>query len=217
MNCESINAKIDQIRLTLAQYKEGGCEFDAICLQETWLSEDSDKSLLCIEDYALIYLGKTCSTRGGLIIYLKENLKYKMLDMSLKSNIWNGIFIEIYEDSRCAKKIILCNIYRPPRDINENSRQFIDEFATVLAKLERSHSDVQEILILTSLKSTKKQFSVTISMQSQATVFSPKITLPTRFSNMNGTLIDNFLYKISHRLLETSAGIILSRISAHLP
>ena len=77
-------------------------------------------------------------------------------------------------------------------------------------------SSLQEILILTSLKSTKNQFSVTISMQSQAS-FSPKITLPTRFSNMNGTLIDNFLYKISHRLLKTSAGIILSRISDHLP
>ena len=104
LNCESINAKIDQIRLKLAQYKEGGCEFDAICLQETWLSEDSDKSLLCIEDYALISLGKTCSTRGGLIIYLKENLKYKILDMSLKSNIWEGQFIEIYVDSMCPKK-----------------------------------------------------------------------------------------------------------------
>ena len=34
---------------------------------------------------------------------------------------------------------------------------------------------------------------------------------------MNGTLIDNFLYKISHRLLKTTAGIILSRISDHLP
>ena len=44
-------------------------------------------------------IGKMCSRRGGLIIYLKENLKYKMLDMSLKSNIWEGQFIEIYGDS----------------------------------------------------------------------------------------------------------------------
>ena len=43
------------------------------------------------------------------------------------------------------------------------------------------------------------------------------LCLPTRFSNMNCTLIDNFLYKISHRLLKTSAGIILSTISDHLP
>ena len=38
--------------------------------------------------------------------------------------------------------VILGNIYRPPRDINENYRQFIDELTTVLTKLERSHSDV---------------------------------------------------------------------------
>ena len=62
--------------------------------------------------------------------------------MSLKSNIWEGQFIEIFVDSMRPKKIILGNIYRPPRDINENYRQFIDEFTTVLAKLERSHSDV---------------------------------------------------------------------------
>ena len=49
-------------------------------------------------------LGKTCYTRGGLIIYLKENLKYNMLYMSLKSNIWEGQFIDICQDSLCAKK-----------------------------------------------------------------------------------------------------------------
>ena len=87
LNRESINVKIDQIRLKLAHYKDGGCEFDAICLQETWLSEESGKSLLSLEDYAVISLGKTCSRRGGLIMYIKENLKYKVLYMPLKSNI----------------------------------------------------------------------------------------------------------------------------------
>ena len=219
LNCESINTKIDEIRLKLAHYKEGGCEFDAICIQETWLSEDSDKSLLCIEDYTLISLGKTCSTRGGLIIYLKENLKYKILDMSLKSNIWEGQFIEIYVDIMCPKKIILGNIYRPPRDINENYRQFIDEFTTVLAKLERSHSDViiAGDFNIDLLKIHEKPIFGDNFDAITGHSFFPKITLPTRFSDMNGTLIDNFLYKISHRLLKTSASIILSRISDHLP
>ena len=72
--------------------------------------------------------------------------------MSLKSNIWEGQFIEIYVDSMCPKKIILGNIYRPPRDINENYRQFIDEFTTVLASLKylTVTSSLQEILILNS-------------------------------------------------------------------
>ena len=139
--------------------------------------------------------------------------------MSLKSNIWEGQFIEIYEDNPYAKTLILGNIYRPPRDINENYRQFISEFTTVLTKLERNHSDV----IIAG------DFNINLLKLHEKTIFGdyfnaitghsffPKITLPTRFSNMNGTLIDNFLYKISHRLLKTTAGIILSRISDHLP
>ena len=114
---------------TVVVVDEGGGEFDAICLQETWLSEDSDKSLLCMEDYALISLGKTCSTRGGLIIYLKENLKYKMLDMSLKSNIWEGQFIEIYEDSKNVPKtdpsktdIVYPTIYNWNGRLNDHNR-----------------------------------------------------------------------------------------------
>ena len=111
------------------------------------------------------------------------------------------------------------NIYRPPRDINENYRQFIDEFTTVLAKLEISHSDViiAGDFNIDLLKIHEKPIFGDYFDAITGHSFSPKITLPTRFSNMNGTLIDNFLYKISHRLLKTSAGIILSRISDHLP
>ena len=181
LKCESINAKIDQIRLKLAQYKEGGCEFDAICLQETWLSEDSDKSLLCIEDYALVSLGKTCSTRGGLIIYLKENLKYKMLDMSLKSNIWEGQFIEIFEDICVPKKKKYWVI---SIDHLVTSMKTTDNLLTNLQLYLRSLKDLtvtsslQEILLLTSLKSMKNQFSMTISMQSRAIVCSQKLRSP---------------------------------------
>ena len=105
----------------------------------------------------------------------------------------------------CAKKIILGNIYRPPRDINENYRQFIDEFSTVLAKLERSHSDV----IIAGdfnidLKIHEKPIFGDYFDAITGHSFSPKITLPTRFSNLNGTLIDNFLYKISQCLLKNN-------------
>ena len=41
LNCQSLNAKIDQINIKLQQLKSNGHEFSAICLQETWLSEAS--------------------------------------------------------------------------------------------------------------------------------------------------------------------------------
>ena len=45
LNCQSINAKIDQLKIKLQQYKNGNCEFSAICFQETWL--DSNETHPC--------------------------------------------------------------------------------------------------------------------------------------------------------------------------
>ena len=45
LNCQSINAKFDQLNIKVQQLKSNGYEFSAICLQETWLSSDSDTSL----------------------------------------------------------------------------------------------------------------------------------------------------------------------------
>ena len=66
LNCQSLNAKIDQINIKLQQLKSNGHEFSAICLQETRLSEDSDISLLEIDGYTFIPQGKICSAHGGL-------------------------------------------------------------------------------------------------------------------------------------------------------
>ena len=50
-----------------------------------------------------------------------------------------------------------------------------------------------------------------------AQCFIPKITLPTRLSSRNCTLIDNFLCKLSNGFSQSTAGILISRISDHLP
>ena len=47
--------------------------------------------------------------------------------------------------------------------------------------------------------------------------FFPKITFPTRFSEHRGTLIDNFLCKLTNNFFEATAGIIVANISDHLP
>ena len=40
------------------------------------------------------------------------------------------------------KKITIGNIYRPPRDINENYQKFIHEFTKVLTELQGSKGEV---------------------------------------------------------------------------
>ena len=43
------------------------------------------------------------------------------------------------------------------------------------------------------------------------------ITLPTRFTRTNGTLIDNFFCKLCKSVLESTAGILTKRFSDHQP
>ena len=45
----------------------------------------------------------------------------------------------------------------------------------------------------------------------------PPITLPTRFSEMNGTLIDNVLCRLSNTSINNDACIIVTQLSYHLP
>ena len=45
----------------------------------------------------------------------------------------------------------------------------------------------------------------------------PQITFPPRFTRTNGTLIDNFFCKFSQSMLESTAGILIKKLSDHQP
>ena len=109
LNCASLNAKFDQIKILVENLKANQCMFSAICFQETWLSSQSDLSLLQLEGYNLIAQGNICSAHGGLAIYLRECFHYKTLSIYKESDIWEGLFIEVNSD-KIQKKIILGNI-----------------------------------------------------------------------------------------------------------
>ena len=114
MNCQSLNAKVDELRILFHELENSNCFFDAICLQETWLDKNSDTSLLAIEGYNLISQGKLCSAHSGLVIYLRNSHKYKILSLLTNATVWDGQIIEV----TCKKtntNIIIGNIYRPPR------------------------------------------------------------------------------------------------------
>jgi exonuclease III len=55
---------------------EINCSFDALCLQETWLDETADLSLLDLENYEMIPKPRSITKHGGFAIYLKSKYKY---------------------------------------------------------------------------------------------------------------------------------------------
>ena len=72
LNVQSLNAKFDQIQILISQLKSKHVQFNAICLQETWLTENSDLPLFQIPGYTLISQGAICSSHAGLAIYVQE-------------------------------------------------------------------------------------------------------------------------------------------------
>ena len=217
-NIESISSKFSELEIFIRELKKHGVQFSAIYLQEAWLSEKDDVSQFQLENYSFIFQGKSCSNKGGLIVYLHEMFNYDNVLCVNNSDVWEGQFINV-RGGGLTKNIILGNLYRPPRDIRENYETFYSELLPIVQRFEKSNSDV----VLTGdtninlLKLNEREiFSDFYDMLTSCSFF-PKITLPTRFTKNNATLLDNFFCKLSPTTMEASAGILMEKFSDHQP
>ena len=149
-----------------------------------------------------------------------EQLELFLADLKLHHSELSVICVQetwLAEGADLNKKIINGNLYRPPRDINNNYQTFINEFNTMLTSIDRSNSEIilagdcNINLLKIHDRPIFNEFFDTIVSHS----FYPQITLPTRFTDRSCTLIDNFFCKLSS--LQTAAGIITTDISDHLP
>ena len=218
-NTASIRSKFDQIDIFLNELSLT-CHppISAICVQETWLSEEDDSSLFKLNGHNCISKGETCSQKGGLIIYLNENFTYKTIDIREPSTLWESQLIEISSPA-LSKKVIIGNFYRRPKENVDDHKQFIDKLSPILLYLESLNAEVilagdfNINLLNIKNKDTASNFFNTIT----AHVFFPEITLPTRFTDRTGTLIDNFFRKVSEISPKSSPGILIDKFSDHQP
>ena len=107
----------------------------------------------------------------------------------------------------------------PPRDLNENYKQFLSEFTPIISSFHRTNSDViiAGNFNINLLKINKKEvfaefFDTLISYS-----FYTHITLSTRLSKNNRTLIDNFFCKLTKSTLRPKPGILTKQLSDHQP
>ena len=218
LNCQSLPAKIDELRVYLNSFLP--FQFSAICLQETWLTSDADTSLLQIDGYSLISRGRSCSAHGGVAIYLNNRFNYRILNIQDNSDVWDGLFIEVAgNDNLHNKKIIIGCIYRPPRDNMNNYKSFIDDMNIILSGFQNNNSEVIiagdfniDLLKLNDKSIVNEYFETFVSNG-----FIPKISLPTRLTENSATLIDNVYVKLSENFSECMAGILYQHISDHQP
>ena len=220
LNVQSINSKFKLIYPLTLELNNADMAFSAICLQESWLTDDSDLSQYQLPNYNLIHQGGKCSGHGGLLLYLHKRYSHVVRKLYSLSDFWAVLFIDI-SVGNLSKHITLGNIYRPPK-LNNNDLSistFIDEFAPILSKLvnEKSETIITGDFNIDLLKVNDK---ITIGDYFDlfcTNGFYPKITLPTRFSRDSCILIDQIFCKFSTATITSTAGIIMSSISDHLP
>ena len=118
-------------------------------------------------------------------------------------------------------KITLANIYRPPRDKNSNASvdRFLAPFSEIFNRLSRENSTLitggdfnLNLLQLNERDKFQEFFDLFVANGSF-----PQIMMPTRFSKKNATLIEQIFCRFSKFSYYDSSGILLSKISDHLP
>ena len=87
LNCQSLNAKFDKLSLLIEELRLGKFKFSIICLQETWLAEGTDFSLLQIPNYNCIFQGYRCSQHGVLAIYVNKQYEFETYTLPIQSNL----------------------------------------------------------------------------------------------------------------------------------
>jgi hypothetical protein len=215
VNIESLHAKHEEFQLFLENLIQSDNRFDAILIQESWLDKNDDLSLLQLNGYNMISKGKTCGRKGGLTIYLDESYTYRPIDFPYTASFWENQFVEV-SGNGLLKNLLLWNLYRPPRDTID---EFIVELKDILTQIDKAKYSVViggdfniNLLNINNDNLTAEFFDLLTSYS-----YYPKITMPTRFSNKKGTLIDNFFCNFTDNSLFIKAGILLDKISDHQP
>lgn len=218
-NIQSINSKFNELEAFVEELSSNNFKFNVICLQETWKSENDDLSQFSLHGYDCLAQGKTCSNKGGLIIYVDNKYKSEVILNVNMYEHWEGMIVQI-NGGNLSKSITIGNIYKPPQTSNDNLNAFINEFTSIISSMENNCNnnliiagDFNINLLKLNENDTYCNFFDTIISHS----LYPQITLPTRFTRTNGTLIDNFFCKLNKSILESTAGILIKKISDHQP
>lgn len=217
VNIQSIRAKFDSLSVFLRSLAEHDFYFSVICIQESWVSSTfSSDNIFDIDGYNTFMLPSTCSTHSGLITYVHDSHNGAVLDLYKSSPLWECLPLVI-SSGGLTKPVTVVNIYRPPRDRNADIKSFLDEFSPCLETASRRNSDLfiagDFNIDLLKVESRSLYASYLELMYSASLV--PSITLPTRLSRKNATLIDNIFCSFSRVATPYTAGVITSSISDH--
>lgn len=105
LNTRSLSNNFDVFRNHVKEYK-----YDVIGVSETWLHADISDEVVLLDNYVLVRQDRL-GRGGGVAVYLKNTFNFRVLHRESAAFI-EQIWIEVTIND---KKILIGNIYRPPK------------------------------------------------------------------------------------------------------
>ena len=133
--------KLNELEIFTDELQNIDFKFSITCLQESGITDLSDTSQIQLAGYNCITQGKISSETGGLITYLDVYFSYEIILNINEYAKWDGQIIKV-PGGGLPKSVIICNLYRTPRLLQDQIRQFINELSTVLSTIDRKKNDV---------------------------------------------------------------------------
>ena len=183
INARSLNKNIEELREII--YKTS---FDAVAVSETWLTKNSPKDRFQLNNYTVFRNDRKDSRGGGVLWYIRDHYKVKVLKTISSSVIPEMLWLEV---STAGKKVALGCLYRPPKLPYGVFANLYDSLISIYAKYEHTIlvGDFNCNMLDLNAYSTK------LLVDSFFEPFSLKqlIDKPTRVTDTSRTLIDLIL------------------------
>ncbi|MEW8546861.1 MAG: endonuclease/exonuclease/phosphatase family protein, partial [Candidatus Thiodiazotropha sp.] len=203
-NIQSIVNKLDIIESEL-------CNFDIICLTETWLDERTINTSLSLNEYNLFRRDRVGDRYGGICVYVKQNIySRRRLDLELPNIecVWTEI-------STHNKKYLVGTFYRPPNSTHEVLSSIEDSIALAF------DTNIPNILITGdfNLDISKQPASKKVFDLCQQFSLEQLINEPTHYTELSSSIIDLFLTSNKTNVLLSGVGepIFDQNIRYHCP
>lgn len=188
LTCAHINAR--SLLASFDIFKDYFCvnSFDLVAVSETWLTGAVPTDLVLLEGYTLLRRDRLDGRRaGGVAIYLRNDFKYSLLNISVDVNfehLWIKLFIG-------AVTVTVGVVYRPP---SADVAMFIDGFEDLLSRL---MVDTHDMVILgdfnINLLGAVGRGCLLFNNMCDALGFKQIITDPTREVGSSSSLLDFIL------------------------
>ena len=141
LNAGSLSVKFNSLQILLESLSHQNIRFPVICIQESWISDESMLQLLQLDGYDSFHVNATASTHGGVVTYVENSYDVTIKAQVNNSDIWDGLLLEIKHEN-LNNEIIIGNICKPPKDNYSGIiKGFVSELEPILNDLGNNNSE----------------------------------------------------------------------------